>query len=56
MYPRIYQLSRRTVNVDSGSVFPTSSLSNKKIVECFADGHYKIYRSFNKHETVRSVG
>lgn len=45
LYPRIYQLSSRTVIVDDVRVFPTSSLSNQLIVECFADGRYKVYLS-----------
>jgi hypothetical protein len=43
VYPRIYQLSSRTVDVDGTRVFPTSNLSNQMIVECFADGRYKVY-------------
>jgi len=45
VYPRIYQLSSRTVSVDGTRVFPTSNLSNQLIVECFADGRYKVYLS-----------
>ena len=45
VYPRIYQLSSRTVTVDGARVFPTSNLSNQLIVECFADGRYKVYLS-----------
>ena len=45
IYPRIYQLSSRTVEVNGARVFPTSSLSDRPIVECFADGSYKIYTS-----------
>ncbi|MEX2209228.1 MAG: SGNH/GDSL hydrolase family protein [Myxococcota bacterium] len=45
VYPRIYQLSSRTLAVDGQSVFPTSNLSDRRIVECFADGRYKVYLS-----------
>ncbi len=45
IYPRIYQLSERVVQVDGVSKFPTSSLSNRRIIECFADGRYKVWDS-----------
>jgi hypothetical protein len=45
IFPRIYQLSSRTVPVDGASVFPTSSLSEKKVVECFLDGRFKVFTS-----------
>ena len=45
LYPRIYQLSSRTVSVAGERVFPTSNLSNQRIVECFSDGRYKVYTS-----------
>lgn len=45
LYPRIYQLSSRTVNVAGERLFPTSNLSNQRIVECISDGHYKVYTS-----------
>lgn len=45
VYPRIYQLSSRTLNVEGLSLFPTSNLSHRWIVECFADGRYKVYLS-----------
>ncbi len=45
LYPRIYQLSSRTVTVDGVRVFPTSNLSGRQIVECFANGAYKVYLS-----------
>jgi hypothetical protein len=45
IYPHIYQLSSRTVEVAGSRVFPTSNLSDRPIVECFADGRYKLYQS-----------
>ncbi len=43
--PRIYQLSSRAVDVDGVRVFPTSNVSGRLVVECFADGRYKVYLS-----------
>ncbi len=45
VYPRIYQLSSRTIDVDGLTVFPTSNLSGQPIVECFGEGRYKVYLS-----------
>jgi hypothetical protein len=45
VYPRIYQLPSRTVEVRGRSVFPTSNVSSQAIVECFADGQYKVFTS-----------
>jgi hypothetical protein len=45
VFPRIYQLSSRTVPVDGAPVFPTSSVSERKVVECFIDGRFKIFTS-----------
>ena len=45
LYPRIYQISGHRELLDRLPFFPTSNLSNAMIVECFADGHFKIYRS-----------
>ena len=45
IYPRIYQLSSRTVDVGGTRTHPTSHLSDQLILECFEDGSYKVYRS-----------
>jgi hypothetical protein len=45
LYPRIYQLPQRTLVLDGMSVFPTSNLSNRWIVECVADGEFKVWLS-----------
>lgn len=45
VYPRIYQLPQRVVRVADRSVFVTSNLSNKDIVECKHDGQFKVWRS-----------